>query len=442
MIRKSIILFAGCVIAYEEIRKSKYLNDGVLSNYKSSIQKNPSFVDFVNDIFSSSKSSSTSSSTANITGVKNPSSSNIDSNPKSDNQIEKTLQKWKEQLPQWSAVEDGLNHGIFIQIHLQQPTTKDSRELYTEAIRAAASNALLLQEKGYHSFTIGFSSDAWKYAVNSAAAEQDKSRLRDNLFDFSYSSFVDEASNGLFKKKSKNIHFPSTGGDIFLHIKGASLGECVNLSSQILQSLPSKSLESVDEECGFKSLKTPEAVHIPKVDIYGASISAASLGKVADRCETVLVPEIGGTYCLIQKWTYQTELRNHVHNDPELKKKVIGGNTNASEIYSPEAYKEKLQSAPKNSHLSKVLLLDPQEKPLAIYTQALSYGRPYGVNNGVLFCAYTKDPFTFGFMLDRMAGNDGSGADPVFSYSKCNTGNIYYCPSLKELKSISFPEKI
>jgi len=89
-------------------------------------------------------------------------------------------------------------------------------------------------------------------------------------------------------------------------------------------------------------------------------------------------------------------------------------------------------TSPLTSHVKR---MKPNGKSVPIVRQSM----PYGTYNdhGLLFIAYSNTPKKFEQLLDRMVGaDDGKHNDAVMSFSKCQSSQYYYVPSVAELKKL------
>ena len=213
---------------------------------------------------------------------------------------------------------------------------------------------------------------------------------------------------------------PSTGGDVFFHIKSLRQDICFEMGTRLVASL--RGLATVKEEVtGF--------TYLDSRDLTGF-IDGTQNPKGAERNEVALIGSedsafAGGSYVLTHRFIHLLSKWSEL--DPARQERLVGRAKADSAELTGDA---KLPT----SHISRAETHVNGEE-LKIVRHSLPYGTVSG-DQGLFFIAYAKAPQIFYQMLSRLYGTSGDGLhDEMMEYTRAVTGAVFFTPSLQVLSS-------
>jgi len=359
--------------------------------------------------------------------------------------------------PQEAVVSSNSDNALFIVISLSD----DSNQV--ECASALAQKVLDACETQLESFdvAIGFGQGIWNQVFTQIPGGA-------GIPNFEYTER--SCSNGIL---------PATGGDIFLHIKGKHVSDCFEFGKTIAETLPEHSVRSFDQTHGFRYLNRSgssceETDSIDTYDWIGCKINVANAKQREERRLCATMPSTGGSFALVQKWHHDLDAYRGMSKE---ERECVFGKTEDGAKYvgkiNLNKYPDFVQKAiasglPRESHVARVIGLNPDCSKLEIVRQSLPYGNAspnifiknsrfgifsssYSVEQadvGLSFVAYSKDPMIFNYMLDRMTGkriirghssnsSESECTDSILQYSECLTGQFFYVPSLQQLNALA-----
>jgi putative iron-dependent peroxidase len=213
---------------------------------------------------------------------------------------------------------------------------------------------------------------------------------------------------------------PSTGGDIFLHVKSARPDFNLELARHFMASLGA-AVRALEEAHGFR--------HRDWRDLTGFIDGTANPAGRARRAAALIGAEdpafAGGSYVLAQRYVHDLERWSRL---PVAQQEAIIGRTRRDS--------RELAHAPDSAHIRRAELhVDGREQP--IYRQSLPYGTAAG-ESGLYFAAYARDTARFVGMLERMMGAAGDGVhDRLMEFTRPVSGAFFFVPGLKALKALA-----
>jgi putative iron-dependent peroxidase len=214
---------------------------------------------------------------------------------------------------------------------------------------------------------------------------------------------------------------PSTGGDLFLHIKSDRHDVNWDLAHKFKDTLPPETVV-MDETEGF--------TYKDNRDLTGFIDGTANPKGHDPRAEAALIDPsddaafAGGSYVLVQKYIHNLKSWNTLSDRDQ--EQAVGRRKSDS---------EELPVKPPTSHIARAELVEGgKERP--IVRHSMPWGKATG-DSGLLFCAYAKDPGIFEKQLERLYGVSGDGvADRMMSFTKAVSSAIFFAPSLETLSTL------
>jgi len=229
--------------------------------------------------------------------------------------------------------------------------------------------------------------------------------------------------SGMIKYKERSGKYgsmPATGGDIFLHVKAESYSLAFETVKHFVEALPPGSVEKVEDWYGFQFQEGR--------DLSGFLDGTENPNDIKERSNAGVIKasddpnHANGSYLIHQRWNHTLK---EFHKLTEADQNAVIGRTRVdSAVLSDE-------KSPLTSHVRR---MKPNSQSVKIVRQSM----PYGTYNdhGLLFIAYSDTPKKFDTLLDRMVGKDDKHNDAVMSFSKCQSSQYYYVPSVEELKKL------
>eukprot|EP01080_Neovahlkampfia_damariscottae_P008577 gene8577-402_t len=235
--------------------------------------------------------------------------------------------------------------------------------------------------------------------------------------------------------KNEEIVFPATGGDLFLMIKSTRMDLCYEFVKRFTNKL-GKNVKEYKEILGFRYMPVPMAAKDLSGFIDGTRNPDHLLRAIAD--EVVIFPDddsdddeshTGGTYMYTGKF---------IHN---LKKFESFGKDEKNQIIGRDYHQSKphrgYDSRPENPHLENP---SPASHTHRSYGSMYRHAMPFRgeKEEGLYFVAVSRSLDDLDTAINRMSGHfDEKGeTDNLFKFTKAETSNYYYVPSLVELRNL------
>jgi putative iron-dependent peroxidase len=212
---------------------------------------------------------------------------------------------------------------------------------------------------------------------------------------------------------------PSTGGDVFLHIKSDRPDLNFELAQSVLHDLHGR-VRVLEEVHGF--------TYLDSRDLTGF-IDGTANPKGRERAHVALIGEedpvfAGGSYVVTQRYVHDLEKWSGL---PVREQEAAIGRTKRDS--------RELKSSPAVAHIRRAEISDDSGE-LKIVRQSLPYGTLSG-DRGLFFVAYAKDPRRFEHMLSRLLGTADDGLhDRLMEFTRAVSGAYFFAPTLKLLRSL------
>jgi putative iron-dependent peroxidase len=219
--------------------------------------------------------------------------------------------------------------------------------------------------------------------------------------------------------RGPRLSAPSTGGDVFLHIKSDRPDLNFELARSVLHDLQGR-VQVLEEVHGF--------TYLDSRDLTGFIDGTANPKRRARAGVAVIGEEdprfAGGSYVITQRY---------VHDLDKWSKLLVREQEAA--IGRSKRDSRELKSAPAFAHIRRAEISD-ETGELKIVRQSLPYGTVSG-DHGLFFVAYAKDPRRFDRMLSRLLGSAGDGVhDRLMEFTRAVSGAYFFAPGLKMLRSL------
>lgn len=217
---------------------------------------------------------------------------------------------------------------------------------------------------------------------------------------------------------------PATGGDVFVHAKSDVYWHLVELTKQLLESLPEEAVQSVEDIYAF--------TYKDHRDLSGHIDGTANPTTVEERQHEVLDP-YGGSFLLGQRWVHNFSVLRKLTDEQE--ERYVGRT-------KPDS--SELDPMPETAHVTRMEIFY-QDGPRAgqeiqVYRQSAPYGS-FGAGAGLYFMQYSSSPDIHNLLLDRMTGQDTPDRihNDIMRFTVCKTGNLWYVPSVEHLQKVASP---
>lgn len=235
--------------------------------------------------------------------------------------------------------------------------------------------------------------------------------------------------------------FPSTGGDIFLHLKSnrrdllfLAAKNVVDQLGQIKLSNGSSVLGNVEQVDGYSYLVDKYGM---ARDMTGFEDGTKNPKTLKAKLDAALIPkaeakngEAGGSFLLTQRWIHNL---NDFNRLPVPDQEKVFGRT------KPDS--EKLKENPSSSHVSLTELSPENGKKREILRHSMPYGT--ATEHGLFFLAYSSDTDKIDIMLRQMT--HASKINPhldMMKYTKCVSGQYFYVPNEEQLAQLGVQSKL
>ena len=215
------------------------------------------------------------------------------------------------------------------------------------------------------------------------------------------------------------LSVPSTGGDLFLHIKSDREDLNFELAQSLLRDMQGL-VEILEEVHGFNYLDSR--------DLTGF-IDGTANPKGKERAQVALIGKedaafADGSYVMTQRYVHDLE-----------KWSMLSVREQEAAIGRTKRDSRELKTAPPTAHIRRAEVSDDRGE-LKIVRQSMPYGT-LGGDHGLFFVAYAKEPRRFERMLTRLFGTAEDGLhDRLMEFTRAVSGAYFFIPSLKLLKSL------
>lgn len=237
------------------------------------------------------------------------------------------------------------------------------------------------------------------------------SQLWDRLFDPSTAP-KPEGLHDFVPLEGDKHSAPSTGGDLFFHIRSDEFDRAFELTRRI-KGLLGDEVETLDEVHAFRYMDYRD----PLGFVDGTESPQGRAG-----ADAALIAEgqwAGGSYIVEQKYTHN--LKDWEEIGVEEQQRVIG-RTKAEDIEFDDAEK------PHNSHVFLNSVEDADGNSLEIVRDNLAFGKGTG-EQGTFFMSYANDVRVTELMLRRMfLGEPRGNYDRILDFSTPLTGANFFAP--------------
>lgn len=225
-------------------------------------------------------------------------------------------------------------------------------------------------------------------------------------------------------RSAKGGQLPSTGGDVFVHVKTNDPSLTFDVVRKLRDALP----ESVVRRDGFDDVYG--FAYRGGRDFAGLPVSAGAPATAKDRFEAGVHPGVGGSYVLTQKWVHDmAKLRDTSAED--INAKIAAAAAAATEAEAGAAGAASAgDGADKTAAASAASSSARISRSAAPFTTGLSKRG----ESGLFVVHYGPTPGAVDAELDRLAGSDG---ELQLSLAKCASGALYYVPSKAQLTAVA-----
>jgi len=208
----------------------------------------------------------------------------------------------------------------------------------------------------------------------------------------------------------------ATPGDLFFHIKAASMSLCFEMTAQIMDRL-SGAVTVEDEVHGFR--------HFEERDLLGFVGGTENPGGRAAAAAVLVGPEdprfTGGSYVIAQKYLHEMRAWNALRSEEQEK---VLGRTKLANIPLPAG------ARPANSHVALTGTTQRQ-----ILRDKMPFGSAGRGEFGTYFAGYAASPGVIEQMLANMFIGDPPGNyDRILDFSAAVTGGLFFVPSADFLR--------
>lgn len=205
------------------------------------------------------------------------------------------------------------------------------------------------------------------------------------------------------------VNIPSTQNDVWIWLRGESLGELV-IEAQFISVELSECFDLVSQtqafaHAGGKDLTGYEdGTENPEGQQAVAAAIVSGQGQGLD----------GSSYVAVQQWVHDLA-RFAMHSQPE-KDHMIGRRLEDN---------QELADAPDSAHVKRTAQ-ESFEPEAFILRRSMPWAE--GAAAGLMFVAFGHSSMAYEQQMIRMAGLDDGVVDALFSFTRPVTGGYYWCP--------------
>jgi putative iron-dependent peroxidase len=208
----------------------------------------------------------------------------------------------------------------------------------------------------------------------------------------------------------------ATPGDLFFHIRAATMDVCWELASLIVGRLGGAATV-VDEVHGFK--------YFDERDLLGFVDGTENpTGGAAQAAVTIGAEDpafAGGSYVIIQKYVHDMAAWDALTTEEQ--EKVIG-RAKLSNVEMADDVK------PSNSHVALNTIVEPDGTQRQILRENMPFGSLRTGEFGTYFIGYAATPTVIELMLQHMFIGDPPGnTDRILDFSAALTGSLFFVPT-------------
>ena len=212
----------------------------------------------------------------------------------------------------------------------------------------------------------------------------------------------------------------ATPGDVFFHIKAATMSLCFEMTAQIMDRL-SGAVTVEDEVHGFRYFEERDLLgFVGGAENPGARAAAAVLVGPEDPWFT------GGSYVIAQKYLHDMRAWNALRSEEQEK---VLGRTKLANIPLPAG------AQPANSHVALTGTTGHGGAQRPILRDKMPFGSAGRGEFGTYFVGYAASPGVTEQMLANMFIGDPPGNyDRILDFSAAVTGGLFFVPSADFLR--------
>lgn len=208
---------------------------------------------------------------------------------------------------------------------------------------------------------------------------------------------------------------PSTGGDLFFHIRAVSMDICFELAHRLGLAFMGIA-RIIDEVHGFRYWDTRDLLGF----VDGTENPAGPLAEEV----AITGPDSdfpASSYLIVQKYTHDMDGWDRLSVEQQ---EDAMGRTKLSDIEYPDDAK------PANAHITLNVVEDAEGNERQILRDNMPFGNVAEGVYGTFFIGYSADVTTTETMLERMFIGDPPGnTDRILDFSTARTGSLFFVPS-------------
>ncbi len=218
-----------------------------------------------------------------------------------------------------------------------------------------------------------------------------------------------------FREIRGQHHAVATPGDLFFHIRSASMDLCFELAAQIMSRLDG-AVAVADEVHGFKYFDNRDLLGF--VDGTENPVDQEALEATVIGDEDAAFA--GGSYVIVQKYLHDLKGWNAI---PVEQQEGFVGRTKLSDIELDDAVK------PTFAH-NALTVIEENGAELKIVRANMPFGEVGKAEYGTYFCGYARSPSRIERMLENMfVGRPPGNYDRLLDFSHPVTGTLFFVPS-------------
>ncbi|RWA22774.1 hypothetical protein MBRU_12580 [Mycolicibacterium brumae DSM 44177] len=222
--------------------------------------------------------------------------------------------------------------------------------------------------------------------------------------------------------RGSHHHAPSTGGDLLLHIKAASVDMCFELGGRLLGAL-GDAVTVLDEVQGFKFFDMRDLLGFVDGTENPVGAQAAAAVRIGDADPAFA----DGCYVHVQRYTHDMAAWNAL---TVTEQELVIGRTKLEDIELDDEVK------PANSHVAVNVITDDDGSELKIVRANMPFGSLADGVYGTYYIAYAGNPDITERMLRRMfIGEPVGNTDRILDFSTAHTGAMFFVPTADFLGS-------
>jgi deferrochelatase/peroxidase EfeB len=258
--------------------------------------------------------------------------------------------------------------------------------------------------------------------------------------------------------------FSPSREDLCVHVKADHKSHLISLAQRVIESMNPEDIHEIRDQYGFRLAhgKNWDGMIMPRNSQHVITkLPIPQTNKLNRASQIALIPDIGGSFLLIQKWEMNPTTMSNGKNVIQFNaEKIIGrsmdfdhqpytcmkSNTGTGGFVDLDKNPHliinavKSGSIPNNSHVSRMFLLDPTGQKIEIERQSVCTGTLTNKQDplGVLYVCYSNDSRVLKIMMERMMGtfSQDKTKDALLSRYQLKGGQLYYVLSPDQLASL------